>query len=149
MYRPRPMPDREKSRRAFGMVRLYQKHVLPFIEERFGYPAVHELSSVWQAAIIPIHDSDPDQKKYESAYSNWLWMARCSHDFLADLLKHDEVAEYKRLLMQLHKQQHDNSDLAIYRMFGNHTALTKAWLYEMQWMTPIELTNKSKDQFMC
>ncbi len=149
MYRPRPMPAREKYRRAFGMVRLYQKHVLPFIEERFGYPAVHELSSVWQAAIIPIHDSDPDQKKYESAYSNWLWMARCSHDFLADLLKHDEVAEYKRLLMQLHKQQHDNSDLAIYRMFGNHTALTKAWLYEMQWMTPIELTNKSKDQFMC
>lgn len=149
MYRQKPMPNSEKYQHAFGMVRLYQKHVLPFIEERLGYAAVHELSSVWQAAIMPIHEADPDQKRYEAAYSNWLWMARCSHDFLADLLKHDEVVEYKRLLMQLHKRQHDNPDLAIYRMFGNHTALAKAWLYEMQWMTPIELTSKSNAQFTC
>lgn len=149
MYTPRPMPDREKFQNAFGMVRLYQKHILPFVEERLGYAAMHELRSVWQAAIMPIHEADPDQKKYESAYNNWLWMARCSHDFLADLLKRDEVVEYKRLLMQLYKRQQDNPDLAIYRMFGNHTALAKAWVYEMQWITPIEVTSKSNAQFTC
>jgi hypothetical protein len=143
------MLDRDKFQHAYGMVRLYQKHVLPFVEERLGFAAAHELSSVWQAAIMPIHEGVPDEKKYEAAYSNWLWMARCSHDFLADLLKRDEVVEYKRLLMQLHKRLHDNPDLAIYRMFGNHTALAKAWFYEMQWMTPVESTDKSNAHFTC
>src|SRR4030042_6964342 len=145
----RPMPDREKYLHPFGMVRLYQKHVLPFVEERLGYAAMHELTSVWQAAITPIHNDAPDDKKYEYAYSNWLWMARCSHDFLADLLDRDGVAEYKRLLLQLYKRQHDNPDLAIYRLFRNHAALARAWVREMQWMTPIELTTKNKTRVTC
>jgi hypothetical protein len=149
MDRLRPTPDREKFQHAFGMVRLYQRHVLAFVEERLGYAAMHELRSVWQAAIMPIHEDYPDQKKYDNAYNNWLWMARCSHDFLADLLKRDEVVEYKRLLLQLYKRQQDNPDLAIYRMFGNHTALSKAWLHQMQWMTPIELTSRKKTQVTC
>jgi hypothetical protein len=145
----RQMSDREKYQHAFGMVRMYQKHILPFVEERLGYAAMHELRSVWQAAITPIQEAVPDWQNYESAYSNWLWMARCSHDYLADLLKHDEVVEYKRLLLQLYKNQQDNPDLAIYRMFKNFTALAKAWAYEMQWITPIEAMSKSKNQFTC
>ncbi len=145
----RQMPDKDKFQRAFGMVRLYQKHVLPFVEERLGYAAMHELSAVWQAAITPFHNEDPEYKNYEAAYCNWLWMARCSHDYLADLLSREEVVEYKRLLMQLYKHQQDNPDLAIYRMFENFTALAKAWAFEMQWITPIESMSKGKDQFIC
>jgi len=145
----RQMSDREKFQHTFGMVRLYQKHVLPFVEERLGYAAMLELSAVWQAAIAPTHDDENDQRNYETAYSNWLWMARCSHDYLADLLQRDEVMEYKRLLLQLYTRQQDNPDLAIYRMFGNFTALAKAWAYEMQWLTPIESISKSKDLFTC
>jgi len=149
MNKLKPMPDREKFQHAFGMVRSYQRHVLPFVEERLGYAAMHELTSVWQAAIAPIREDDPDHQKYECAYSNWLWMARCSHDFLADLLNREGVADYKRLLLQLYKRQYDNPDLAIYRLFGNHTTLIRAWAYEMQWMTPIELTNNSTPQVTC
>ncbi len=143
----RNMTERDKFQRAFGMVRMYQKHVLPFVEERLGYAAMHELRSVWQAAVMPVQESATDRHNYEAAYSNWLWMARCSHDYLADLLDHDDVVEYKRLLLQLYKNQQDNPDLAIYRMFGNYTALAKAWAYEMQWITPIEAMSKSKNQF--
>jgi hypothetical protein len=139
----KPMPDKEIFQHAFGMVRGYQRHVLEFVEERMGYPAMHELSSVWQAAIIPIHQNIPDREKYECAYSNWLWMARCSHDFLADLLNREAIADYKRLLLQLYKHQQDNPDLAISRMFKNHTGLGRALLREMQWMTPIELTSSN------
>ncbi len=70
-------------------------------------------------------------------------MARCSHDYLADLLDREGVADYKRLLLQLHKRQQDNPDLAIFRMFGNHGALAGEWAYEMQWLTPIEMTDKN------
>jgi hypothetical protein len=143
------MSDRDKFQHAFGMVRSYQKHVLPFVEERLGYAAMHELRSVWQAGMMPIQEGVPDYQNYSSAYNNWLWMARCSHDYLADLLEHDEVAEYKRLLLQLYKQQQDNPDLAIYRMFRNFTALAKAWAYEMQWMTPIVSISKSQNRFIC
>ncbi len=143
----RNMTDRDKFQRAFGMVRMYQKHVLPFVEERLGYAAMHELRSVWQAAVMPVQEAASDRRNYESAYNNWLWMARCSHDYLADLLDHDQVVEYKRMLLQLYRSQQDNPDLAIYRMFGNYTALAKAWVYEMQWITPIEAMSKSKNQF--
>ena len=110
---------------------------------------MHELRSVWQAAIIPHRENGSNLRNYESAYSNWLWMARCSHDYLADLLEHDEVVDYKRMLVQLYKHQQDNPDLAIYRMFGNYTALAKAWAYEMQWITPIESLTKNKTHFVC
>ena len=143
------MQDRDKFVHAFAMVRMYQKHVLPFVEDRLGYAAMYELSSVWQAAIAPTQISMPDQKNYEAAYNNWLWMARCSHDYLADLLDHDEVVNYKRLLLQLYQHQQDNADLAIYRMFGNYHALAKAWAYEMQWITPVEMISKSQNQFTC
>jgi hypothetical protein len=143
------MSDRDKFQHTFGMVRLYQKHILPFVEERLGYAAMHELRSVWQAAMMPIQEVAADYQNYASAYNNWLWMARCSHDYLADLLEHDEVLEYKRLLLQLYKQQQDNSDLAIYRMFKNFTALAKAWVFEMQWITPIDSISKSRNQFTC
>jgi hypothetical protein len=65
------------------------------------------------------------------------------------LLERDSVLEYKRLLLQLYKQQQDNPDLAIYRMFRNYTALAKAWAFEMQWITPIESISRSKNQFTC
>jgi hypothetical protein len=149
MNRLNPMPDREKYQHAFGMVRSYQKHVQSFVEARLGYEAQHELNSVWQAAIIPIHENDPDDQKYEAAYSNWLWMARCSHDFLADLLDREGVADYKRLLLRLYKRQHGDPDLALYRLFGNHASLARAWVYEMQWMTPIEISDKGRNQVTC
>ena len=143
----RQMPASDKFQKAFGMVRMYQKHVLPFVEERLGFAAMYELGSVWQAAITPTHAEHPAQKNYEAAYSNWLWMARCSHDYLADLLSHDEVVQYKRLLLQLYKHQQDNPDLAIYRIFGNYHALVRDWAYEMQWITPIEATHSDEDEF--
>lgn len=145
----RPMPEREKYQHAFEMVRLYQKHVLPFVEEYLGYEEMHNLRSIWQAAIIPIHEEDPDKEKYTQAYSNWLWMAHCSHDLLAEKLSTEEVLEYKRLLLKLYERQLDSSELLILRTIGAHTALTKALLYEMQWLTPLEMTSSQKGEVTC
>ena len=64
------MPESNKFQHAFGMVRLYQKHVLPFVEERLGFAAMHELRAVWQAAIIPTRENGSATRNYESAYSN-------------------------------------------------------------------------------
>lgn len=145
----RPMPEREKFQHAFETVRLYQKHVLPFVESRLGYAEMHNLRSVWQAAITPIHEGISEPAKYVQAYSNWLWMARCSHDALAEQLSTEEVLEYKRLLLQLYEQQLNNPNMAILRLLGNYDALAKALLYEMQWLTPIELTSVSKEKVTC
>jgi hypothetical protein len=143
------MPDREKYQRAFEMVDLYQRHVLPFVQNRLGYDAMHELRSVWQAAIMPIRQGDGDHDKYERAHSNWLWQARYSHDFLADELSRDEVAEYKRMIMKLYMHQQDEADLLIYRLFGRHISMARRLLYEMQWLTPINITSQSKSQVTC
>ncbi len=149
MDRLRPMPDREKYTHALGMVRLYQKQVLPFVGQRLGYGAMHELESVWQGGVVHVRESYPDEEKYQRAYNNWLWIARCSHDFLADQLDRDGVGDYKRLLLQSYKCQHDQPDLLLYHMLNRRASLIKAWAYEMQWMTPIEITNQEADQAIC
>ncbi len=146
----KPMPVREKFRHAFEMVRLYQKHVLPFVEQRLGYWAKHELESVWRAAIAPIRENDPDEEKYQRAYSSWLWMARCSHDFLADQLDRKGVGDYKRLLLKSYKRQYEEKPaLSIYRMLNRQTSLIKAWAYEMQWMTPVEISSQGPEMVIC
>jgi hypothetical protein len=145
----KPMPAGEKFTRAFGMVRLYQKHVLPFVEQRLGYGAMHELESVWQAGIAPIRERDTDEEKYQRAFGNWLWMARCSHDFLADQLDREGVGDYKRLLLRLYKQKYDKPALSLYRLLNWQASLIKAWAYEMQWMTPIEISGQSSEKTTC
>jgi len=145
----KPMPVREKFEHAFGMVRMYQKQVLPFVEQRLGYSARRELESVWQAAMAPIRENDPDEEKYNRSYTSWLWMARCSHDFLADKLDREGVADYKRLLLRYYKAQHDKPDLVFYHWLNLSGSLIKAWAYEMQWMTPLEITNDDSGKFVC
>jgi hypothetical protein len=149
MNNPKPMPVREKFAHAFGMVRLYQKHVLPFVEARLGYAARRELASVWQAAIAPIRKNDPDEEKYNRAYASWLWMARCSHDFVAEQLDREGVADYKRMLLRSYKSHYDNPDLTVYHWLNRYEALVKAWIYEMQWITPIEITHSNTGKFVC
>lgn len=145
----KPMPIGEKYTHAFNMVRLYQKHVLPFVEQRLGYEAMQELESVWRAAIAPIHENDPEDEKYQRAYTSWLWMARCSHDYLADRLDRKGVGDYKRLLLRSYKRQHNNPDLALYHWLKRYSWLIKAWAYEMQWMTPVEITCSDVGKFVC
>ncbi len=145
----KPMPEREKFLHAFEMVSMYQKNVLPFVEHHLGFGEMHNLRSIWQAAIGPIREADSDQDKYVQAYSNWLWIAHCSHNTLADELSRDDVLEYKRLLLRIYKRQKNTSRLFILRMLRMHTFLSKVLLYEMQWMTPVELTNCSRSQVTC
>jgi hypothetical protein len=149
MDRVKAMPERDKFRHAFEMVRLYQKHVLPFVEAQLGYAEMHNLRSVWQAGIIPIREEGSEKEKYEQAFSNWLWVARCSHDALSDQLSKEEILEYKRLLLKLYVQVLDNPDLVMLRLFSAHGKLAKALLYEMQWLTPIEVTSFSNRKVTC
>jgi hypothetical protein len=149
MNRLKSMTEREKFQHAFEMVRLYHKHVLPFVEKHLGYAEMHNLRSVWQAAIIPMHENDPDTEKYNHAYSNWLWMARCSHDLLSERLAGEALSEYKRLLLKIQEQQLDNPNLFFLCKLKVHTSLAKSLLYEMQWLTPLELANQAKEEVTC
>jgi hypothetical protein len=143
------MPEGEKYERAFEMVDLYQKHVLPFVERRLGYAEMHKLRSIWRAAIAPIHGEDSDHDRYDQAYCNWLWVANCSHNTLAEQLSSQEILEYKRMLLGFYTQTLDRPGLSILRMFNNPVSLAKALLYDMQWITPLELTDVSSTQVSC
>jgi len=144
-----PMPDREKFQHVLEMVRLYQKHVLPYIEQHLGYAEMHNLRAIWRAAMNPIHENDPDLEKYNLAYSNWLWMARCCHDLIAEKMSGDEVFDYKRLILSLYVKRLNNPDLFILRAIGAHTSIARALLYEMQWITPLEIMHVSKEKVTC
>lgn len=145
----KPMPDHEKFNRAFEMVDLYQKYVPTFIEARLGYGEMYNLRSIWQAAIAPIHIEASSLEKYTQAYSNWLWVAHCSHNALADQLSTQEVLEYKRMLLDLYSKILDNTMLAVLRLLYKHAALAKALVYELQWITPVELISCNHRETTC
>jgi hypothetical protein len=145
----RPMPDLEKFQHALDMVDLYQKHVLPFVEEHLGFAEMHNLRAIWQAGIGQIREDDSDENKYIQAYSNWLWVAHCSHNTLAEQLSSEGVLEYKRLLLRLYIQKMDNLDLFIPRALKMHKSLAKIMLYDMQWMTPMEIVSANRLQVTC
>jgi hypothetical protein len=107
------MPASEKAQQAYEMVRLNQKNVLPFVEKKLGYAGMHKLRSDWRAAIIPIYEDDPEIDKCNHAYSNWLWMARCSHGLLAEWSSDEEAMDYQHLQLQLYMQELNNSSLFI------------------------------------
>jgi hypothetical protein len=145
----KPMPEGEKFERAFEMVSLYQRHILPFVEQHLGFGEMHKLRSIWQAAIAPIHPDDSDYDRYSQTYSNWLWVANCSHNTLAEQLSSQEILEYKRLLLALYAQRLDRMELTLLRMLKNTTSLAKALLYDMQWITPIETTTSGRSLVSC
>jgi hypothetical protein len=149
MINLKSMPEREKFQHAFEMVRLYHKHVLPFVEKHLGYAEMHNLRSVWQAAIIPMHENDPDTDKYNHAYNNWLWMAQCSHELLSARLAGEGLSEYKHLLLKIKELQLENPNLFFLCHLKAYTILAKSLLYEMQWLTPLELTNQGKQEVIC
>jgi len=149
MNQIKAMPEQEKFEHTFEMVDLYQKNVLPFVEAHLGPAERHNLHAIWQAAIAPIRQDDGDYKRYASAHSNWLWIAHCSHNTLAEMLSSDEVLEYKRMLLRMYKQQRDNPNLAILRLLKAHVTLARLLLYEMQWMTPITVAKCSRSEVVC
>ena len=122
---------------------------MPFVESHIGHEAVRQLQSVWQAAMAPIYTDLSEQEKYADAHSNWLWVARCSHDFLADLLDRNGVADYKRLILRLYKRQHDKPELALYRVLKRHISLSRKWAYGMQCVTPIQINYRDRQQVNC
>ena len=133
------MSMHEKYRRAFDAVRAYQAHILPFIEKRSGYPASLELDSVWQAGIQPVNDKSLDAEKYETAYSNWLWVARCTLDFVTEQMGPEDMEQLVQLLVLLHQRENARVDLALLQLLGDFQGLAEAFLYDLQWMTPLEM----------
>ncbi len=149
MYEIEPMPEKVKFQRAFDMVSSYKEFVLPFVQERLSYNSMHSLRSLWRAGIVSIFEHDTYRDNYERAFSNWLWIAHCSHDFLTDQLDNAGMADYKRLVMKMYIEQQNDTMVSVYRLFRNHSALAKMLLYAMQWITPLTSIQQDNGKVTC
>jgi hypothetical protein len=144
------MPCREKFRKAFQAVCSYQDRIPDFITKRLDRQAVVELTSFWQAGIIPVPEHASDKEKYEIAYNNWQWTSRCNLEFIEEQLGKEGLNAYVVEETQNARRALSDIDLAGARFLeviaprlGFRTKAEQL-LHEMQWMTPLELTTVAK-----
>jgi hypothetical protein len=140
------MSYREKFHKAFQAACSYHDRIPDFIAQRLDGQAVVELTSVWQAGIMPIPEHVPDEEKYAAAYNNWQWMARCNLEFIEEQLGSQGLDDYVRGEIQHMRRALSELDLAGARFLDviaprlGFRAKAEQLLYEMQWMTPLALT---------
>jgi len=145
MERLPEISHREKFHRTFQAVCSYQRRIPEFIAKRLDGQAVAELISFWQAGIMPVPEHAKDEEKYEAAYNNWQWMARCNLEFIEEQLGKEGIDAYVRGEIQNMRRTFSELDLAgarfldvIAPVLGFRTKAEQL-LYEMQWMTPLDL----------
>lgn len=140
------MSYREKFHKAYQAACSYHDRIPDFVLRRLGKQAMAELSSFWQAGIVPIEEHASDSEKYEAAYHNWQWMAYCNLEFIEEQLGNEGFESYVSGEIEYISHTVSELDLAGARFLDviaprlGFRTKAEQLLYEMQWMTPWTLT---------
>lgn len=139
------MPAREKYHKTYQANCSFQDRIPEFLITHLNRQAVLELKGIWQAGIMPIPEHATFETKYEAAYHNWQWMARCNMELIDEQLGKDGLDAYVR--GEIDNLRHNNSvlDIAGVRFLDviapqiGFRTKAEQFLYMMQWMTPLTL----------
>lgn len=146
------MPFEEKYQATQEFIDLYDSFLPAFVRRRLGSEAESELRRRWRAAVEPIPEGAPAEEKYEDAYRNFIAMARTNFAFVREYLGEEGVAEL--LDQEVEALKRHNAGLAVtmlnlIRIFSKPTAfkmLVNQSVYDLQWITPSELTEFSAER---
>ena len=80
MVKMKEMPSSEKY--AIIMDNINHSFVPSFISKHLGEHAAIELQNIWREEFEAIPDDASFDEKYETAYRNWIWMAKNNLNFI-------------------------------------------------------------------
>jgi len=126
--------------------------IAPFIRKHLGDGALVELQKIWQEGVNPIPEDASDEKKYEIAYSNFMWRAKSNLSFIHSHLNEDGIEQFKVAEIKVLKQKNASPALLILglvRAISPGTAFTmtaKQMAYQFQWITPSSLVELTRDK---
>jgi hypothetical protein len=152
MQKFKEMPYKEKYELAMENIEFFKLVVPAFLKEHIGDQAVNKLQGIWKEDIKSIPDDVSFEDKYETAYGNWISMAKSNFIFIREymgeegikLLMRDEVEALKR----------KNAGPAVFFLSliraiapGQAFVMTnKEFSYQLQWITPFSVTELNKEK---
>lgn len=140
------MPYSEKYANALDFARLTDTFVLPLIEKHLGDEGVTEVQRIWEERLEPVPEDASFEKKYETAYRNWIWKWAQAVNFMRDKLGENGVEEFKRAAVEALKRKSSGPALFLLkfmRALSKETAfriLAKQLAYQLQMYGPYNVS---------
>jgi hypothetical protein len=149
------MPYREKYEIVLDNVNFAETFASAFVKQHLGDQAVIDLQTIYQEGIKPVPEEATFEEKYESAYSNWIWMGKSDFEFIRQHMGEEGIAQFERADVEALKRKNASPSLyflSLIRAISPGTAFkmtAKEFAYQLQWITPfsVSVLDQSKTVF--
>lgn len=144
------MPYEEKYALAIDNMKFDEAFILPLVQKHLGDPAVPELRRTWQEGVKPILQGDSFEQKYETAYRNWIWMAKSTYSFIRTRMGEEGIKKFERAEVEALKRKNAGPALFVLRFLRvlspglAFTMTTRQMAYQLQWITPGSLSELTR-----
>ncbi|MFC1930503.1 hypothetical protein ACFLWE_01240 [Chloroflexota bacterium] len=146
------MPYSEKYAKVIDNIEFDRMFILPFVQKHLGDHAVSELENIWQEGVKPIRKEASLEEKYETAYSNWIWIAKNAFGFIRNRMDGDGIKEFERAEVDALKRKNAGPALLLLKLMrvfspGSAFAMTaKNMSYQLQWLSPFSVSELTQSR---
>ena len=150
MARFKEMSYSEKYTIMLDNMDFFETLVPAFERKHLGDQEVIELQTTWQEGISPVPKEASFEKKYETAYNNWVWMAKSNFSFIRKQMGEEGIVQFERAEVEALKRKNAGPALFLLRLMraispGSAFAMTaKVFAYQLQWITPFSVSELNR-----
>jgi len=144
------MPYKEKYELAEENVEFLKGFVRLFVRNHLDDQAMVELQNDWNEGLQSIPKTGSFIEKYETAYSNWIWIAKSDFNFIRNKLGKKGLEKFHQAEVEALKKKNAGpavSFLGLMRKIAPGYAFfmaTKEFSYQLQWITPFTATEMNQ-----
>lgn len=152
MGKIKEMPYDEKFANVIANMEFDEKFILPLVQTHLGDQGVSALKAIWQEGTKPISEGASFEEKYETAYSNWIWMAKSAYGFVRKEMGEEGVKKFERAEVDGLKRKNAGPALfllGLIRIFSPGLAFsmaTRKMAYQLQWISTLSVSELTRQQ---
>lgn len=146
------MPSSEKYVKVTDNIEFDEAFILPFVRTHLGDRAVGDVKGIWQAGFKQIPESASFEEKYETAYGNWIWLAKNIYPFIRNEMGEEGLKKFERAEVEALTKKNAGPALLFLkfiRFFSPGTAFAmtcKQMGYQFQWLTPFSVPELTRNR---
>jgi hypothetical protein len=125
-----------------------------FVRTHMGEAAVDELLLEWEKGVRHLPIAGDAQEFYQTAYDNWIWMAKTNFNFVRQRMGEEGVRKLEHSEVHALIQQNKGWSLVmlnLVRLLSPGSAfrlLADQMRYNLQWLTPYIVTESSPEKLV-
>ena len=154
MIKAKEMPFSERYTKVVDNIKFDESFILPFVQNNLGEEAVSELKGIWQKGFKSIPEGASSEEKYESAYGNWIWLAKNIYGFVRKRMGEEGIKKFERTEVEALIKKNASPALLLLnlvRLFSPGTAFVmtaKQMGYQLQWLTPFSIPELNRNKLV-